>query len=80
VRADETAIENAKTGKVTAVVAVMSISCKKKCNVWSTNPWNTERSCQKAESVDFPEENSRRPSNLSQKTRKCQLPKELSSK
>ncbi len=32
IRANKIAIETAKTGKVTAVVVVMSIFCKKKCN------------------------------------------------
>ncbi len=37
-------------------------------------------SCQKTESADFPEVNSRGPRNLSQKTRKGQSPKKLASK
>jgi hypothetical protein len=39
-RADKIAIETAKTGKMTAVVAVMSIYCKKKCKSQSANPGN----------------------------------------
>jgi hypothetical protein len=37
-RAEEIAIETANTGKVTAVVAVMSIFCKKKCKSRRANP------------------------------------------
>jgi hypothetical protein len=32
IRADEIAINTAKTGKVTAVVTVMSIFCRERCN------------------------------------------------
>jgi hypothetical protein len=39
-RADEIAIEIAKTGKVTAVVPVMSTFCKKNCKTRSANPEN----------------------------------------
>jgi hypothetical protein len=76
-RADEIAIETAKIGKVTAVVVVMSIFCKKKYKSWSANPKNKKPSCQKPESVIFSEENFRGPRNLSQKTRKGQLPKKI---
>jgi hypothetical protein len=34
-RADEVANENANIGKETAVIAVMSIICRKKCKSWS---------------------------------------------
>ncbi len=71
-RADEIAIETANTNKVTAVVAVMRFFCKKKCKSWRAIPGNRKPSFQKAES-----ENSRKPRNLSQKTRKGQLPKKL---
>jgi hypothetical protein len=39
-RADEIANETAKTGKVTVVVAVMSIYYRKKCKLQSANPGN----------------------------------------
>jgi hypothetical protein len=52
-RADEIAIETAKTGEVTAVVAVISIFSKKRCNFGSANLRNEEHSCQKAQSDDF---------------------------
>jgi hypothetical protein len=67
VRADETAIETAKTGKVTAVVAVMSIFCKKKCKLQIAYPANKKPSCQKVKRAIFQEKNSRGPRNLSQK-------------
>jgi hypothetical protein len=79
-RADEIAIKTAQTGKVTAVVAVMSIFSKKKCNLRSPKSGNEKPSCQKAESANFPEEHSSRPRNLSPKTKKGQLPKKLASK
>jgi hypothetical protein len=71
------AVETAKTGKVTAVVAVMSIFCKKKGNLWSANSWNEKLSCQKAESANFLEENSCGLRNIPLKTRKGRLPKNL---
>ncbi len=69
-RADEIAIETAKTGKATAVVALMSIFSKKRCKLRSANLGNKEPSCQMAESANFPEENSCGPRKLSPKTRK----------
>jgi hypothetical protein len=39
-RANEIAIKTATTGKVTVVVAVMSISSKKGCNLQSANSGN----------------------------------------
>jgi hypothetical protein len=51
--ADEIAIETAKTDKVTAVDAVMSIFCKKKCKLQSTSPGNKKPSRQKAEVPTF---------------------------
>jgi hypothetical protein len=44
-RADEVAIETAKTSKVTAVVAVMSIFSEKNCKFRSTNRGNEKPSC-----------------------------------
>jgi hypothetical protein len=57
-RAGEIANETAKTGKVVAVVAVMSIFCKKKCNSQSANYGNKKLCRQKAESANFPKEKS----------------------
>jgi hypothetical protein len=79
-RANEIAIKTTKTGKVTAVVAVMSIFSKKRCNSRNAKSRNEKPSCQKAERDDFLEENSRGLRNLSQKTRKGRLPKKLASK
>ncbi len=56
-KADEIAIETAKTGKVTAVVAVMRILSKKRYKLQSANLGNDKPSHQKAESANFPEEN-----------------------
>jgi hypothetical protein len=69
-RADKIANETAKPGKVTAIAAVMSIYCRKKCNLRSTNPGNEKPSCNKAESVESLEENSPKPRDLPQKMRK----------
>jgi hypothetical protein len=77
IRVDEIVINTAQTSKVTAVIAVMSIYCKKRCNLKSADYGDKKRSRQKAESVNFPEENSRGLRNLSLKTRKGQLPKKL---
>jgi hypothetical protein len=52
-RDDEIALETAKTGKVTAVVVVMSIFCKKMCNLQSADSGNKKLSCQKTESANF---------------------------
>ncbi len=69
--ADEIAIETAKTGKVTAVVTVMSIFSRKSLRY-------EKPSCQKAERANFPEENTC--GSRSQKSRKGQIPKKLASK
>jgi hypothetical protein len=69
-----------KTGKVTAVVTVMSIFGKKRCNLQNAKFGNEKPSCQKAESANFQEENSCGPRCLSQKTRKGCIPKKLASK
>jgi hypothetical protein len=58
-KADEITSETAKTGKVTAVVAVMSIFKRKRCKLRSANLGNERLSCQKVERADFPEENTR---------------------
>jgi hypothetical protein len=48
-KADEIAIKTAKTGKVTVVVAVMSIFGNKGCNLRSASLGNEKPSRQKAE-------------------------------
>jgi hypothetical protein len=52
-KADEIAKETAKTGKVTAVVTIMSIFKRKRCKLWSASLGNERPSCQKAERADF---------------------------
>ncbi len=79
-KANEITIKTAKTGKGTVVVATMSIFSEKRCKLWSANCGNKKPPCQKAESADFAEENSRGPRNLSQKSRKGQIPTKLASK
>ncbi len=76
-RADEIANKTTKTGKVTAVVAVTNIFCKKKCNLRCANSGNEKPSCQKLENANFPEENSCGLRNLYLITRKGRLPKKL---
>jgi hypothetical protein len=72
--------ETAKTGKVTTVVAVMSIFKKKKCKLQSASLGKERPSCQKAERDDFLQENTRGSRNLSQKSRKGWIPKKLAPK
>jgi hypothetical protein len=79
-KADEIASETAKTGKVTAVVAVMSIFKKRKIELRSTNLGNKRPSCQKAERADILEENTHGSRNPSQKSRKGQIPKKFAPK
>jgi hypothetical protein len=69
-----------KTGKVTAVVTVMSIFKKKKCKLRSANLGNEKPSCQKAERADYLEENTRGSRSPSQKLRKGRIPKKLAPK
>ncbi len=76
-KADEIASETTKTGKVTAVVTVMSTFKKKRCKLRSANLGNERPSCQMAERADFPEENTCGLRSLSQKSRKGQIPKKL---
>ncbi len=64
-RADEITIKTTKTGKVTAVVKVMSIFSKKRCNSRSAKSGNKKPSCQKTECADFLEEYPRGPRSLS---------------
>ncbi len=79
-KADEIAKETAETGKVTVVVAVMSIFKKKKCKLRSASLGNERPSCQKAERADFSQENTCGLGNLSQKSRKGWIPKKLAPK
>jgi hypothetical protein len=58
-RANEIAIETAKTSNVTARVTVISIYCRKKCNLRSANPGSEKPSCYMVESAEFLEENSK---------------------
>ena len=76
-KADEIALETAKTGKVTAVVAIMSIFKKRKCKLRSAILGNERPSRQRAERANFLPEISRGSQNLSQKTRKGRIPKKL---
>jgi hypothetical protein len=50
-KADEIVSETAKTGKVTVVVAVMSIFKKKGCKLRSTNLGNERPSCRQKEPI-----------------------------
>jgi hypothetical protein len=77
-KADKIASKTAKTGKVTAVVVVMSIFSRKRCKLQSANLRNERPSHQKAERADFPEENTHGSRSLSQKSRKGQIPKKIS--
>jgi hypothetical protein len=52
-KADEIASKTAKTGMVTAVVAVMSIFKRKRCRLQSGNLGNERPSHQKAERANF---------------------------
>jgi hypothetical protein len=79
-KADEIASKTAKTRKVRGVVAVMSIFKKKRYELQSANLGNKKPSCQKAERANFLEENTQGSRNLSQKSRKGQIPKKLASK
>jgi hypothetical protein len=79
-KADEISSETTKTGKVTAVVAVMSIFKKKRCKLRSTSLGNERPSRQKAERANFLEENTRGSRSLSQKLRKGLILKKLAPK
>jgi hypothetical protein len=50
---DEIMIKTAKTKMVTAVVVVVSIFSKKRCDLQNAKSGNEKPFCQKAESVDF---------------------------
>jgi hypothetical protein len=76
-KADEIASKTAKTGKVTTVVAIMSIFSKKRYKLKSANLGNEKPSCQKVERANFPEENTRGLRSPSQKSRKGPIPKKL---
>ncbi len=58
-KADEITLETAKTGKVTAVVAAMSIFKRKKCKLRSAILGNERPSRQRAERANFLQEISR---------------------
>ncbi len=79
-KADEIASKTAKTRKVTAVVAVMSIFKKKRCRLRSSSLGNERPSHQKVERANFLEENTRGSRSLSQKLRKGRIPKKLAPK
>ena len=79
-KADEIALETAKTGKVTAVIAVISIFKRKKCKLRSASLGNERPSCQRAERAIFLQEIIRGLQNLSQKSRKGWIPKKLAPK
>jgi hypothetical protein len=79
-KADKIASETAKTRKVTAVVTVMSIFKKKRCELRSANLGNERPSRQKAERANFPEENTHGLRSPSQKSRKGRTPKKLAPK
>jgi hypothetical protein len=76
-KADEIALETAKTGKVTAVVAVMSIFKKKKYKSRSAILGNERPSHQGAERANFSQEISCKSQNLSLTTRKGRITKKL---
>jgi hypothetical protein len=79
-KADEIAKETAETGKVTAVVTVMSIFKRKRYELQSASLGNERPPRQKAERANFLQENTRGLRNLSQKSRKGQIPKKSASK
>jgi hypothetical protein len=79
-KADEIAIETAKTSKVTAIVAVMSIFSRKRCNLRSANLGDKKPSHQKVERANISDENTRGLRSLSQKSRKGQILKKIASK
>ena len=79
-KADEIAKETTETGKVTAVVGVMSIFKRKRCKLWSASLGNERPSRQSAERAIFLQENTRGSLNLSQKSRRGRIPKKLASK
>jgi hypothetical protein len=79
-KTNEIASKTTKTGKVTAVVGVMSIFSRKRCKLRSANLGKERPSRQKAERADIWEENTRRSRSPTQKLRKGQIPKKLASK
>jgi hypothetical protein len=76
-KADEITKETAKTGKMTVVVAAMSIFKRKRCKLRSASLGNERPSHQKAERANFLQENTRGLQNLSQKSRKSRITKKL---
>jgi hypothetical protein len=79
-KADEIASETAKTGKMTAVVVVMSIFKIKRCKLQIASLGNERPSCQKAERANFLKENTRGSRSLSQRLRKGRILKKLAPK
>jgi hypothetical protein len=79
-KADGIASKTEKTGKVTVVVAVMSIFKKKRCKLRSASLENERPSRQKAERANFLEEDTRGLRSLTQKSRKGRTPKKLAPK
>jgi hypothetical protein len=79
-RADEIAIKTAKTSKVTALVAVMSVFSKKDASCGALIAEMRSLLAKNAESANIPEGNTRRSRSLSQKLRKGQMLKKLAPK
>ncbi len=79
-KADEIARETAKTGKVTAVVVVMSIFKKKNTNCGVLILEMRGLLAKRRKRANFLEENTRGSRSLSQKSRKGRIPKKLVSK
>ncbi len=79
-KADEIAKETAETGKVTAVVAVMSIFKKKNANCRALVSGMRGPLAKRRKEPIFRGENTRGLQNLSQKLRKGRIPKKLAPK
>jgi hypothetical protein len=79
-RADEIAIETAKTSKVTAVVTVLSIFVKKDASCGALIAEMRSFLAKRQKGPIVPEEISHGLRNLSQKSRKGRIPKKLASK
>jgi hypothetical protein len=79
-KADEIAKETAETGKVTAVVTVMSIFKRKRCELQSASLGKRGFLTKRQKEPNFLQENTRRSQNLSRKSRKGWIQKKLVSK
>jgi hypothetical protein len=76
IRANKIAIENSKTGKVTAVVAVIYLFRETKCNLRRANPKSRKKPSQEMDKIsNFLMENSHNLRKVSQKSRKEQFSK-----